>query len=173
MSRIHWLSAGVVSAVFAAAFAQDAGAQVTCTVTVTGQNNPAVDAAAVQSATNQAFVGDLTVCLEGTFDFAPPVAPSQFSVAIVASPFTTSLRIVGLDNANGRKATVRNGRQALTKLGAADPELARLVEWRYFAGLSIEEIAELLAVSDRTVKRHWRLARAYLFQELQARGAAS
>jgi RNA polymerase sigma factor (TIGR02999 family) len=62
---------------------------------------------------------------------------------------------------------------ALTKLGAADPELARLVEWRFFAGLSIEEIAELLAVSDRTVKRHWRLARAYLFQELQARGVAS
>lgn len=62
---------------------------------------------------------------------------------------------------------------ALTKLEGADPELARLVEWRFFAGLSIEEIAELLAVSDRTVKRHWRLARAYLFQELQARGVAS
>ena len=75
MSRVHWLSAGVVSAVFAAAFAQGAAAQVTCTVTVTGQNNPAVDAAAVQSATNQAFAGDLTVCLEGTFDFNTPLTP--------------------------------------------------------------------------------------------------
>ena len=118
MLKMDWLRVGVVGAVFAAVFAQSAGAQVACTVTVTGLNDPAVDAAAVQSATNQAFVGDLTVCLEGTFDFAPPVPPSQFSVAIVASPFTTSLRIVGLNSAHGRKATIRNGRQALTKLGA-------------------------------------------------------
>jgi len=62
---------------------------------------------------------------------------------------------------------------ALTKLERADPELARLVEWRFFGGLSIEEIAELLTVSDRTVKRHWRLARAYLFQELQEQGVTS
>jgi hypothetical protein len=121
VNRIHWLSAGVVNAALAAAFAHNAGAQVTCTVTVTGQNNQAVDAAAVQAATNQAFVGDLTVCLEGTFDFAPPIPPSQFSVAIAASPFTTSLRIVGLNNANGKKATIRNGRQALSKIGAGPP----------------------------------------------------
>lgn len=62
---------------------------------------------------------------------------------------------------------------ALAKLERADPELARLVEWRFFGGLSVEEIAELLAVSDRTVKRHWRLARAFLFQELQAQGVSS
>ncbi len=62
---------------------------------------------------------------------------------------------------------------ALAKLEQADPELARLVEWRFFGGLSVEEIAELLAVSDRTVKRHWRLARAFLFQELQAQGISS
>ncbi len=55
---------------------------------------------------------------------------------------------------------------ALEKLEATDAELARLVEWRFFAGLSIEEIAELHGVSDRTVKRRWRLARAFLFQEL-------
>jgi hypothetical protein len=111
----------VTSAVLAAAFAQNAGAQVACTVTVTGQNNPAVDAAAIQNATNQAFVGDLTVCLEGTFDLPPPVPPSQMSVTIVASPSTTSLRIVGLNNEHGRKATIRNGRQALSKLGAGPP----------------------------------------------------
>jgi len=62
---------------------------------------------------------------------------------------------------------------ALEKLAGADPELARLVEWRFFGGLSVEEIAELLAVSERTVKRHWRLARAFLFQELQAQGLTS
>jgi len=62
---------------------------------------------------------------------------------------------------------------ALEKLAGTDPELARLVEWRFFGGLSVEEIAELLAVSDRTVKRHWRLARAFLFQELQAQGFTS
>ncbi len=62
---------------------------------------------------------------------------------------------------------------ALAKLEGADPELARLVEWRFFGGLSVEEIAELLAVSDRTVKRHWRLARAFLFRELEAQGVTS
>jgi RNA polymerase sigma factor (TIGR02999 family) len=60
--------------------------------------------------------------------------------------------------------------EALDTLEAADPELARLVEQRFFAGLSIDEIAGLRAVSDRTVKRHWRLARAFLFDQLQARG---
>ncbi len=115
MSRIDWLKAGAVSAVFAAAFAQSAGAQVTCTVTVTGQDDPAVDAGAVQSAVNQAFVGDLTVCLEGTFDFGAPVPPSVNSVTIVASPVTTGIHIVGLNDLHGKKATIRNGTQALTK----------------------------------------------------------
>ena len=112
MNRVRWLRVGA-SAVFAAASAYGAGAQVACTVTVTGQNDPAVDAAAVRDATNQAFVGDLTVCLQGTFDFAPPVPPAQISVIVLASPGTTALHIVGLDNPNGKKATIRNGRQAL------------------------------------------------------------
>jgi RNA polymerase sigma factor (TIGR02999 family) len=60
--------------------------------------------------------------------------------------------------------------QALARLEAVDPELASLVEWRFFAGLSVEEIAELREVSDRTVKRHWRLARAFLFREMAAQG---
>ena len=60
--------------------------------------------------------------------------------------------------------------EALDTLEAEDPELARLVEQRFFAGLSIEEIAGLREVSDRTVKRHWRLARAFLFDQLQLRG---
>jgi RNA polymerase sigma factor (TIGR02999 family) len=60
--------------------------------------------------------------------------------------------------------------QALGKLERVDPELARLVEWRFFAGLSVEEVAELLAVSERTVKRHFRMARAFLYQEMAAQG---
>jgi RNA polymerase sigma factor (TIGR02999 family) len=59
---------------------------------------------------------------------------------------------------------------ALVKLEQSDPDLARLVEQRYFAGLSIEEIAALREVSGRTVKRHWRLARAWLFREMGAQG---
>jgi RNA polymerase sigma factor (TIGR02999 family) len=63
--------------------------------------------------------------------------------------------------------------EALTRLESADPELAQLVEWRFFAGLSIDEIAALLAVSDRTVKRRWRSARAFLYQDLAAQGTTS
>ena len=56
--------------------------------------------------------------------------------------------------------------QALTRLAAWDARQARIVELRFFAGLSEEEIAELLQVSTRTVKRDWRLARAWLRAEL-------
>ena len=62
---------------------------------------------------------------------------------------------------------------ALARLEETDEELARLVEWRFFAGLSVEEIAELHGVSDRTVKRRWRLARAFLLQELAAQGVGA
>ena len=58
--------------------------------------------------------------------------------------------------------------EALDKLGIVDEELARLVEWRFFAGLSVEEIAEISGRSVRTVKRHWQTARAFLYQELSS-----
>lgn len=51
---------------------------------------------------------------------------------------------------------------ALTDLAAFDPGQAKLVELRFFAGCTIEETAEILGVSDGTVKREWRLARAWL-----------
>lgn len=61
---------------------------------------------------------------------------------------------------------------ALGRLESVEPELAQLVEWRFFAGLSVEEIAELVGVSDRTVKRRWRSARAFLYQDLASQGIA-
>ena len=55
---------------------------------------------------------------------------------------------------------------ALQRFAELDPEKARLVELRFFAGLTDEEAAQVLGVSTRTVERHWRLARAWLRREL-------
>ena len=55
---------------------------------------------------------------------------------------------------------------ALTRLEAIDAEQARIVELRYFAGLSIEETADALGMSPATLKRRWALARAWLFREM-------
>ena len=57
---------------------------------------------------------------------------------------------------------------ALTKLEALDRRLAEIVEMRFFGGLSVEETAEALEVSPRTVKRDWQKARAFLLLELDA-----
>jgi len=56
--------------------------------------------------------------------------------------------------------------EALTALAGLDARQARVVELRYFAGLSIEETADVLAISPATVKREWSVARAYLNREL-------
>lgn len=56
---------------------------------------------------------------------------------------------------------------ALTRLAMIDPQQSRIVELRFFTGLSIEETAEALQVSPSTVKREWRMARAWLFRELK------
>jgi len=56
--------------------------------------------------------------------------------------------------------------EALERLAELDPDKARLVELRYFGGLSIEEAAEVLEVSPATLKRHWNTARAWLRREL-------
>jgi RNA polymerase sigma factor (TIGR02999 family) len=55
---------------------------------------------------------------------------------------------------------------ALAKLAQVDPDLVKIVELRFFAGLSVEQTAEALHISDRTVKRHWAYARAWLQREL-------
>ncbi|HKA00487.1 MAG TPA: sigma-70 family RNA polymerase sigma factor [Candidatus Solibacter sp.] len=57
---------------------------------------------------------------------------------------------------------------ALNKLAEWDPRQSRIVELRFFVGLSEEEIAEVLHVSTRTVKRDWRVARAWLKNELDS-----
>ena len=59
--------------------------------------------------------------------------------------------------------------QALDRLAALDERQARVVELRFFTGLSIEEAAEALEVSPATVKRDWTLARAWLHRELKGR----
>ena len=60
--------------------------------------------------------------------------------------------------------------RALERLAARDPEHARIVEMRFFAGLSIEETAAALGRSPATVKRTWRLVKAWLFRELRLGG---
>jgi len=57
--------------------------------------------------------------------------------------------------------------QAIIALEKVDPRMAQVVEYRYFAGLSIEDTAGLLDVSERTIKRDWRTARAFLANELK------
>jgi RNA polymerase sigma-70 factor (ECF subfamily) len=57
--------------------------------------------------------------------------------------------------------------EALTKLAAFDPSGCRVVELRYFGGLTTEETAEVLNVSVATVKRQWTVAKAWLYRELQ------
>jgi RNA polymerase sigma-70 factor (ECF subfamily) len=56
--------------------------------------------------------------------------------------------------------------QALKRLEALDPRQAKIVELRYFAGLSVEETAEVTGLSPATVKRDWAMARAWLHSEL-------
>ena len=62
--------------------------------------------------------------------------------------------------------------EALQRLAAFDPGKARLVELRFFGGLSVDEAAKVLGQSPRTTARDWRVARAFLRSQLQDEGAA-
>ncbi len=55
--------------------------------------------------------------------------------------------------------------QALERLAEHDADQARIVELRFFAGLSVDEVAHVMGISARTVKREWRMAKAWLFRE--------
>ena len=56
--------------------------------------------------------------------------------------------------------------EALERLARIDPRQSRLVEMRFFGGLDLEEVAEVMGLSTATVKREWRSARAWLYQDL-------
>ena len=70
-----------------------------------------------------------------------------------AAPGAESIDLVALD-------------RALDALAALDPQQARIVELRFFGGLSVEETGEALNISPATVKRHWTVAKAFLLREL-------
>jgi RNA polymerase sigma factor (TIGR02999 family) len=83
--------------------------------------------------------------LRVTFDEAVAVVPPD------------SLDLIALD-------------EALEQLGAASPRQARVVELRFFGGLEVEEVAEVMTVSPATVKRDWNFARAFLLRSLGSAG---
>ena len=56
--------------------------------------------------------------------------------------------------------------EAIGRLEQIDAEQAKIVELRYFAGMSVEEAADVMGISPATLKRRWSLARAWLFREL-------
>ncbi|HKB03738.1 MAG TPA: ECF-type sigma factor [Gemmataceae bacterium] len=119
---------------------------------------------------------------------APAFADRAYFFAAAAS----AMRRVRVDHARARGADKRGGGQrrveldsniadapgpdldlvaldeALDKLAAKDPARAKLVELRFFAGLTMPQVAEVLGVSLATAERHWAYARAWLLAELQA-----
>ena len=60
---------------------------------------------------------------------------------------------------------------ALSQLASLDPQQSRIVEMRFFSGLSIEDTAEVIGISRTTVKREWATARAWLLREMSRREA--
>jgi RNA polymerase sigma factor (TIGR02999 family) len=67
----------------------------------------------------------------------------------------------------GRKLDLLALDQALERLASFDPQQSRIVELKFFGGLSIEETGEVMGISPATVKREWALARSWLFRELK------
>lgn len=66
----------------------------------------------------------------------------------------------------GKSAELLALDEALENLAKLDPQKSKIVELRYFGGLSIEETAEVIGVSVPTINRQWRMARAWLFNEI-------
>jgi RNA polymerase sigma factor (TIGR02999 family) len=87
-----------------------------------------------------------------------------------ASKHGGELSRIELDNAldltgnQDRQLIVLN--DALNELTEADPRKARVVELRYFGGLSVKETAAVLKVSEETITRDWRIARGWLLSEM-------
>ena len=68
--------------------------------------------------------------------------------------------------AHGRDEELLVLDEALKRLELLDPRLARFVELRFYGGLQLEELAEVVGLSERTLKRDWRKARAFLYREI-------
>jgi RNA polymerase sigma-70 factor, ECF subfamily len=83
------------------------------------------------------------------------------------SPVMVTLQDGMAQSAQPAAADILAVDEALERLGDLDPDQRRVVELRFFAGLTIEETAIVLGRSPRTIKREWQLARAWLFRELQ------
>jgi RNA polymerase sigma factor (TIGR02999 family) len=77
-----------------------------------------------------------------------------------------SLEEEKIDVSDERSPVLLSLDEALERLAALDPQKARLVELRYFGGLSIEETAQVLEVSTATVTRQWRAVKAWLHKEI-------
>ena len=87
-----------------------------------------------------------------------PQAPASLACEDVPAPDTLpSVDILALD-------------EALTRLSELDSRQARIVEMRFFGGLTLDEIAVMLGVSERTVKRDWQKARAFLYEAMHTPG---
>lgn len=134
-----------------------------------------------------ALVHEAYLKLHGASRFEPVDRRHFFAVAARA------MRQIIVDHARSRGAQKRGGEHqrvdldaatmaaddsgaavlaledALRKLAELDERLARVVELRFFGGLSVEETAEVLEVDPRTVKRDWRKARAVLYLTLEGR----
>jgi len=67
-----------------------------------------------------------------------------------------------------RSSTLLAIDEALEQLALHNERMAQIVEYRFFVGLSVAEVAEVMGVSERTVAREWRRARAYLYQALRS-----
>jgi RNA polymerase sigma factor (TIGR02999 family) len=76
----------------------------------------------------------------------------------IDAPFTPNMDLLSVDH-------------ALTELSRLDPQQGRIVELRFFGGLTNDEAAEVLGVSASTVKRDWNMAKAWMFRELSTGSA--
>jgi RNA polymerase sigma factor (TIGR02999 family) len=136
-----------------------------------------------------ALVHEVYIKLHGSAAFSPQDRRHFFAIA------ARDMRQIVVDHARGRAAQKRGGEfqrvdlddatiagddsgrallaleDALQKLGELDERLARVVELRFFGGLTVEETAEVLDVDPRTVKRDWRKARAILYLTLEGDSA--
>lgn len=73
---------------------------------------------------------------------------------------------IAIDSLEGTNLDLQKVDFVLTRLGEVDPRQERIVELRFFSGLTIEETAEALNLSPATVKREWRTARLWMLREL-------